>query len=116
MWFAVAQAFPTSHSVPTQVVLFILHHTSTPKPCCNQKSGPAVHYSKANKEASLVEKKVCFILDASKHGAVDFCRKYDLPPPTTDNQWTRAFIDKGRGLHTETAQPALTVILKSVMQ
>ena len=116
MWFAVAQAFPTSHSVPTQVVLFILRHTATPMPCCNQKSGPAVHYSKANKEARLVEKKVCFILDASKHGAVDFCQKDDLPPPTTDNQWTRAFIDQGRGLHTETAQPALTVILKSVMQ
>ena len=30
----------------------------------NQKWGPADHHSKVNKEASLVERKVCFILDA----------------------------------------------------
>ena len=62
-----------------------------------------------------MERKVCFILDASKHGALDFCRKDDLSPPTINNQWTRAFIDEGR-LQTETAQSALTVVLKSVMQ
>ena len=37
-----------------------------------------------------------------------------LPP--TDSQWARAFIDRGRGLHAITAQSALTVILKLVMQ
>ena len=34
---------------------------------------------------------------------------------TPDNQWARAFIDRGRGLHAETAQSALTVILKLVI-
>ena len=33
-------------------------------------------------------------------------------PPSPDNQGARAFVDRGRGLHAETAQPALTVILK----
>ena len=32
--------------------------------------------------------------------------------PTTDNQGAKAFIDRGRGLHAETAQSALRVILK----
>ena len=35
--------------------------------------------------------------------------------PSTDNQGTRAFIDRGRRLQAETAQPALTVILKLIM-
>ena len=35
---------------------------------CNQKWGPAARSSKANKEARLVERKVCFILDASNRG------------------------------------------------
>ena len=38
-----------------------------------------------------------------------------LPPPSPDNQWARAFIDGGKGLHAEIAV-ALTVILKLVMQ
>ena len=37
------------------------------------------------------------------------------PTPPTDNQWARAFIDAGRGLHAETAQSALTVILTLVI-
>ena len=61
-----------------------------------------------------MERKVCFILDAGDwergeggEGArVDSCPK---------NQWARAFTDGGRGLHAETAQSALTVILKLVM-
>ena len=32
--------------------------------------------------------------------------------PSTDNQWTRAFIDGRRGLHAKTVQSALIVILK----
>ena len=35
--------------------------------------------------------------------------------PTTDNQWARAFLGRRRGLHAETAQAALTVILKLVV-
>jgi len=38
-----------------------------------------------------------------------------LTPPSIDNQWTRAFIGRGRGLHAETAQSALTVILKLIV-
>ena len=36
--------------------------------------------------------------------------------PTTDNQWGRGFIDRGRGLQAETAQPALTVIFTLAAQ
>ena len=42
---------------------------------------------------------------------VDACPKADTP---SDNQGTRAFIDRGKGLHAETAQSAPTVILKLV--
>ena len=37
------------------------------------------------------------------------------PPPAPDNQGARAFIDRGRGLHAETIQSALPVILKLVI-
>ena len=45
--------------------------------------GPAAHCSKANKEARLVERKVCFILDAGNWaaGRVDGCPKADSPHP-----------------------------------
>ena len=42
----------------------------------------------------------------------DDCPKADFP---NDNQWARAFIGWGKGLHAETAQSALTVILKLVI-
>ena len=65
-------------------------------------------------------KGVCFILDAGNcgggEGRVDSCPKADSPPPPTDHQWASAFIDRGRGLHAETAQSAPTVILQLVMQ
>ena len=35
---------------------------------CNRKWGPAARGSKANKEARLVERKVCFISDAGNGG------------------------------------------------
>lgn len=34
-------------------------------PCYNQKWDPAVHCSKADKEARLVERQICFILDVA---------------------------------------------------
>ena len=43
---------------------------------------------------------------------VDFYPKSD---PTSDNQWARAVIDGGRGLHAVTVQSALTVLLKLVV-
>ena len=42
----------------------------------------------------------------------DSCPKAGFPPRT---QRERAFINRGRGLHAETAQSALTVILKLVI-
>ena len=63
----------------------------------------------------------CFILDAGNRGMgrVDACPKADSTPTPTptprDNQWATAFIDRGRGPHAETAQSALTVILKLVI-
>ena len=87
---------------------------------CNRKWGPAACHSETSKEASLVERKVCFILDAGNggggeggRGRVDTCRKADSP---RHNQGARAFIGWGRGLHVETTQSALTVILKLVMR
>ena len=62
-----------------------------------------------------MERKVCFILDAgSWGGGWTSVRKLTLPPPH-QNQWARAFIGGGKGLHVETAQSALTVILKLVI-
>ena len=49
-------------------------------------------------------------------GDADPCPEADSPAPTQDNQWATSFIDRGRGLHAKTAQSALTVVLKSVMQ
>ena len=36
-------------------------------------------------------------------------------PPTTSNQWGKSFYRQRRGLRAETAQSALTVILKLVV-
>ena len=54
---------------------------------------PAARFSKAMKEARLVERKVCFILDAGKGwgGAPDTCPKTDSCIP--GNQRKRDFID-----------------------
>ena len=75
--------------------------------------------SKANEEARLVERKVCFILDTSngEWGKTPVQRlALPLPPLLShDNQWARTFIDRGRGLHVETAQSALTDILNLVI-
>ena len=61
----------------------------------------------------MVERKVCFILDAGNRGwGRDPCPKADSLP---DNQGARAFIDRGRGLHAEIIQSALTVIVKLVI-
>ena len=60
-----------------------------------------------------MEKKVCFILDAGNCGGGRTPVQRLTPP--TDNQWARAFIGGGRGLHAETAQSALMVILKLVI-
>ena len=58
-------------------------------------------------------RKACFILDSGLDGEGGRLSKELLP--TIDNQGARAFIGWGRGLHAETAQSALTVILKLVI-
>ena len=50
------------------------------------------------------------ILDTG--GLINTIRLTAHPP---DNQWERAFIGGGKGLHAEIAQSALTVILKLAM-
>ena len=64
-----------------------------------------------------MERKVCFISDAGNwRGSVkrvDICPKADSL--SADDQWSRALIDRGRALHAETLQSALTVILKLVI-
>ena len=81
------------------------------EPKYNRKWGPAAHCSKASKETRLVKRKVCLIFYASNRGGCEGGGHLSL----TGNQWARAFIDRGRGLHSESAQSALTVILKLVM-
>ena len=44
---------------------------------------------------------------------VGSCPKVNSPYP--DKQWARAFVDRGRGLHPETAQSAQMLILKVVI-
>ena len=67
-------------------------------------------------ETRLVERKVCFILDAGNWGGWGeggllskgrFLR--------TDNQWARDFVDRGRVIYAEILLSVLTVILKLVM-
>ena len=63
-----------------------------------------------------MERKVCFILDAGSRGRGRWgghLSKGRLP--ASDNQGARVFIDRGRGLHAETALSALTVILTLVL-
>ena len=65
---------------------------------------------RVNKQAKLVERKVCFILDAGncRGRMADICPKVDSPYP--DKQWVRAFIDRVErsGLHAETSQSSLS--------
>ena len=42
---------------------------------------------------------------------MDACPKADFPP-SPHNQWSGAFTDRGRRLHTEKTWPALKVILE----
>ena len=62
---------------------------------------PAANGSKASIEERVVYRKVCFILDAGNpQGGRTPVQRLTLQP---NNQWARAFIDRGRKLHSETA-------------
>ena len=72
--------------------------------------GLAAHHWKSNKQARLVKRKVCFISDGGKWGAVGrwtFVQRPTLPSLTVSG--ARAFIDRRKVLHAETAQSALTI-------
>ena len=79
--------------------------------------GPAAHHSKANKEARLVERKVCFISDVGNWGwrVADTCPKSNFAPAPDSGSFYRQSIGGGRGLHAETAQSSLTVIFTLVI-
>ena len=58
-----------------------------------------------------MEKKVCFILDSDNQGwGVRWTSVQRPTPPAPNNKGVRAFIYRGRGLHAETAQSALTAL------
>ena len=74
-----------------------------------------IHCSKVNKQARLVERKVCFHSDACNWLGEGWQKPIQRStPPLLTTSGARAFIDRQRGLHAETAQSALTVILKVV--
>ena len=71
-----------------------------------------------SQQRGQVDRKVCFILYASKQGWCWEGRrlfKGQLSSQPSDNQEARAFTDRGRELHAETAESARTVILKLVI-
>ena len=102
----------------TCTYMHIHKNTQKHKHICYWKWGlPPCHLKANTWEARLVERKVCSVLDASSCGEGGLLSKGRLPPSHPhDNQWARAFIGWGRGLHAETTQSALTLILKLVMQ
>ena len=66
-----------------------------------ESEGPAARRSKANEEPRLVERKVCFILEAGDQGGG--WTPVQRPTPPTDSQGARASIDGGSRLRAETA-------------
>ena len=95
------------------IIVFLARENLSNTLYCYRKWGLATRRPKANtREATLVEGKVCFVSEAGNPGRGRTCVQRLTPP--TDNQWARAFIDRGRGLHSETAQSAPTGILKLV--
>ena len=70
----------------------------------------AARHSKANKQARLEERKICFISDAGNWRG-GWQPSVQRPTPPSDKQAVRAFTDKvgGGGLHAERAPSSLTV-------
>ena len=86
----------------------------TPNSHCYQKVWSlAVYFPKPNKQASVVERKACFLSDASnwQGGQISVQR---LTPNPLASSGARTFIDRRSGLHAEMAQSALPVIFKLV--
>ena len=69
-----------------------------------------------NKEPSLVERKICLILDTGNQGMGELGGHLSKAwlSPNPDSQGTRTFIDGGRGSHVDAAQSALEVTLKFI--
>ena len=103
------ESLPLSHPrKPKQFIALQLesHQNSVVPGRGTENKSLAAPHSKASKEARLVERKVCSILDASKEwgGVGGFLSKGWLPP--TDKQWAGPLIDQGRGLRAETTRSA----------
>ena len=83
---------------------------------CNWKWGQAAHLSKPARRPGWWKGNLlyfgCWQLGGRWGGQMPVQRL--TPPLPTDSQWARAFRDRRRGRHTESAQSALIVILKSV--
>ena len=95
------------------------------------KTGPYTHVTKtyvweglaacrpkANKQARLVERKVCFISDIGNWGdrMADICPKADSPLLTSRGEsFYRKMVGGWGGSHAETAQSSLTVVFKLVI-
>ena len=101
--------FQLRYSGP-QICVFFLPLFSS----CSQKWGLDARWSKASKEASLVESLLYFRCQQLEWGRADSCPKVDSLPRPRHPHWQpvdKGFIHRGRGLHIETV---LTVILKLV--
>ena len=81
---------------------------------CYQKWGPTAHCSEGNKEARLVERSLFYVRGWQQRGVGHSCPKADSPPLMISGQEFQGCIGRQMGLHAETAQSALTVILKFV--
>ena len=107
--------FPTTFSVASSTE--VLNRQSFMSATERWVWGPAAHHSKANKEARLVERKVCFISDVGNWGwrVADTCPKSNFAPAPDSGSFYRQSIGRDGGLHAETAQSSLTVIFTLVV-
>ena len=80
---------------------------------CYRKWDLVAHHSKVNEEARLMKKNICFLMPTTRvRRGRTHIQRLSLTP---ENQGARLFIHRERGLHAETDQSALTVILKLVI-
>ena len=79
------------------IVVMLKHHWFIVKVLPKGVQGLAAHCSKANKQARLMEREVCFISDAGNlAGRADICPKANTQAPALATSGARAFIERGR--------------------
>ena len=89
------------------IVVMLKHHWFIVKVLPKGVQGLAAHCSKANKQARLMEREVCFISDAGNlAGRADICPKANTQAPALATSGARGFIDRSvaGGLDAKTAQ------------